>query len=98
MLDSQRAGLMAPCRPVVVAQFNVEAKAACALGEQVTIAKAYEIAGQLATRDGQAQFRPNTGRLAGSQRNARMAPWVVRGRGQSNIFARGRGAQSLSST
>jgi hypothetical protein len=72
MLYRQCAGLMASGRSVVVAQFDVQAEAACALGEQVTIGQADELAGQLAARNGQAQLRSDTGRLTGGQRDARM--------------------------
>ena len=44
-----------------------------ALGEQVPVGEADQLAGKLAARDGEAKLRPDAGRLAGSERYARAA-------------------------
>ena len=79
MLYCQRARLMASGRSVIVAQLDVQAEAACALGEHVPIGQTDELAGQLAARNRQAQFRSDTGGLPRGQRDARMAHGVFRG-------------------
>jgi hypothetical protein len=62
---------VAPCGSVIGAQLYAPSEAASALLEQVTISEADELTRQLAARDGEAEFRPYTGRFAGRQRDAR---------------------------
>ena len=51
----------------VVAQLDAQAEAFRALSKQVPVGEAHELAGELAACDGEAQLRPDAGRLAGGE-------------------------------
>jgi hypothetical protein len=70
VLDGQRARLMWPDGPVVVAQSNVPTESTRPLGEQLPVGQTDQLTSQLTTGNGEAQFRPNASRLTGSQRYA----------------------------
>ena len=55
---------------VVRAQLDVQAEARSSLGEQVPVGEADELAGELATSDGEAKLRADAGRFARSERYA----------------------------
>jgi hypothetical protein len=69
VLNEKGAGLVAAGRGsrVVLAELDVQAEAFRALSQQVPVGKTHELAGELAGRYGKAQFRPDTGRLAGGK-------------------------------
>lgn len=62
---------MACSGSVIGAQLYAQSEPVSTLGKQVTVGKADELARQLAARDGKAELRPDAGRLAGGQRDAR---------------------------
>jgi hypothetical protein len=55
---------------IVGAQLDVQAEALSALGEEVPVGEADELAGELAACDGEAKLRADAGRLARSERYA----------------------------
>ena len=68
------AALRVTLRWHVVAQLDAQAEAFRALGKQVPVGKAHELAGELAACDGEAQLRPDAGRLAGGEGYAGKGP------------------------
>jgi hypothetical protein len=55
---------------VIGAQLDVQAEALSALGEEVPVGEADELAGELAAGDGEAKLRADAGRFAGGERYA----------------------------